>query len=158
VKRRPLGVHEHLFGRIRVMVMNKKGILRVLLIISGIIQIGYWGISHLFFPQWYLQSVGLTDLAVNPGSTVVFLNEIGVLAIGMGLASILASFDPIKNIVIIIVLYVDGIGSMFVSLYHILVGSMASGEWITILIIAIQIALLTIYYPWSELRKRNLSL
>ncbi len=134
--------------------ITKLGILKVLLIIAGIIQIGYWGISHLFFPQWYLQSVGLTTLAVNPGSTVVFLNEIGVLAIGMGLASILASIDPIKNFAIIIVLYIDGVGSMFVSFYHIMVGNMASGEWLTIIIIAVQMILLSILFPWSDLHKQ----
>jgi uncharacterized membrane protein len=137
------------------MVMNKNTLTRWLLVISGIIQIGYWGISHLFFPQWYLQSVGLSALALNPGSTTVFLHEIGILTVGTGLAAILASFDPIKNIAIIIVLYVVGIGSMFVSLLHIIYGSMGAGEWITILVIAIQMALLTFFYPWSELRKKN---
>jgi hypothetical protein len=137
------------------MKINKKGILKALLIVAGIFQIGYWGISHLFFPQWYLQSVGLTTLSLNPGSTIVFLNEIGVLAIGMGLASILASFDPIKNFYIIIVLYVDGIGSIFVSMYHILAGSMAKGEWVTIILIALQLILLSIFYPWSELQRKT---
>jgi hypothetical protein len=150
-----LGVYRKSSGRKKVMAMNRSGILKILLIVSGIIQIGYWGISHLFFPQWYLQSVGLTALALNPGSTVVFLNEIGVLAIGMGLASILSSCDPIKNFAIIIVLYVDGIGSMSVSLYHIMVGNMATGEWITIILIAIQLLLLSIFYPWSELRNKD---
>jgi hypothetical protein len=135
--------------------INKNVILKVLLIVAGLFQIGYWGVSHLFFPEWYLQSVGLTALALNPGSTIVFLNEIGVLAIGMGLASILASYDPIKNFAIIIVLYVDGIGSMFVSLYHIMTGSMAKGEWITIILIAVQMILLSIFYPWSELQRKT---
>jgi uncharacterized membrane protein len=135
------------------MVMNKQGILRILLIVSGVFQIGYWGISHLFFPKWYLQSVGLADLSLNPGSTVVFLNEIGILAVGMGLATILASFDPVKNIAIIIVLYIVGIGSIMVSLIHIIMGNMASGEWITIILLSIQIILLSILYPWTELRK-----
>jgi hypothetical protein len=137
------------------MVINKNAILKILLIVAGLFQIGYWGVSHLFFPEWYLQSVGLSTLALNPGSTIVFLNEIGVLAIGMGLASILASYDPIKNFAIIVVLYVDGIGSMMVSLYHIMAGSMAKGEWITIILIAVQIILLSIFYPWSELQRKT---
>ncbi len=135
--------------------MNKKGILKWLLILSGIFQIAYWGISHLFFPQWYLQSIGLNDLAVNPGPTTVFLNEIGILAIGTGIASILAAFDPIKNLAIIIVLYVNGVGSIFVSLYNILIGKMTSGEWTTIIVILIQIILLSILYPWNELKKEG---
>jgi hypothetical protein len=133
--------------------MNKQAILKILLIISGIFQIGYWGVSHVFFPQWYLNSVGLTDLAADPGSTSVFLNEIGVLAIGTGVASILAAFDPIKNFAIIIVLYINGVGSIFVSLYNILIGKMTSGEWITVIIILIQLILLSVLYPWHELRR-----
>jgi uncharacterized membrane protein len=135
--------------------MSRSVLLKYLLILSGIFQIGYWGVSHLFFPQWYLQSVGLTDLAANPGSTAVFLNEIGILTIGTGVASILAAFNPIKNIAIIIVLYINGIGSIFVSLYNILDGKMASGEWTTIIVILIQIVLLSILYPWHELRKSS---
>ncbi len=132
--------------------MSKKRLLKYLLILSGIFQIGYWGVSHLFFPQWYLQSVGLTELAANPGSTTVFLNEIGILTIGTGIAAILAAFNPIKNFAIIIVLYINAVGSIFVSLYNILIGKMASGEWITIIVILIQVILLSILYPWHELR------
>lgn len=132
--------------------MSRSGLLKYLLIFSGIFQIGYWGVSHLFFPQWYLQSVGLTDLAANPGSTTVFLNEIGILTIGTGIASILAAFNPIKNIAIIVVLYINAIGSIFVSLYNMLIGKMASGEWITVVVILIQVILLSILYPWSDLQ------
>jgi uncharacterized membrane protein len=135
------------------MKINKAATLKVLLVISGIFQIGYWGVSHLFFPKWYLQSVGLTELSENPGSTTVFLNEIGILAIGTGIASILASKDPIKNFAIIIILIIDGIGSIFVSLHHILVGNMTSGEWITIIVLLIQLLLLFILFPWSAIKK-----
>jgi hypothetical protein len=129
-------------------------VLKWLLIIAGVFQIAYWGVSHLFFPRWYLQSVGLNELAQDPGSTTVFLNEIGVLAAGMGIASILAAFDPVRNFAVIVVLYIDGIGSMAVSLYHILAGTMASGEWVTVILIAVQIVLLTVLYPWSAVLRR----
>ncbi len=130
-------------------------LLKGLLILGGVVQIGYWGISHLFFPGWYLGSIGLTDLAADPGETAIFLHEIGVLAAGMGLATILAARDPIKNFAIIVVLYAVGIGSVLVSLYHILFQGMAAGEWATVILISAQLILLTVLYPWREVRRQG---
>ena len=138
------------------MKITKPLLLRLLLIVGGAIQIIYWGISHILFPEWYLQSVGLVDLSRNPGSTTVFLNEIGVLTIGTGVASILAALNPIGSIYIIIMLYINGIGSIIVSLYNIIIGKMTSGEWTTIIIIIVQMILLTILYPWKELNKNHI--
>lgn len=128
-------------------------VLKWLLIISGVVQICYWGISHLFFPQWYLRSVGMNDLAANPDGTLIFLHEIGVLAVGMGIATILAARDPVKNVAIIAVLYIAGIGSALTSLYHILFGGIATGEWVTVCVITVQLILLTILYPWDSLNR-----
>jgi hypothetical protein len=133
----------------------KEILLKWFLRFSGLVQIGYWGASHLFFPQWYLRSVGLNALAENPGSVTVFLNEIGVLTIGLGTATILASFDPVRNFAVIIVLYLVAVGSMLVSLYHISSGSMAAGEWITIAIIFVQTVILSLLFPWSRLRMQH---
>jgi hypothetical protein len=130
----------------------KNTILKWFLIVSGVIQICYWGISHLFFPQWYLHSVGMNTLAAKPGDVLIFMNEIGILTIGLGIATILAAFNPVKNIVIIIVLYVTSFGSIFTSLYHILYKGVAGGEWTTVFIILVQLILLTILYPWKELK------
>lgn len=131
----------------------KSKILKWFLILSGIIQICYWGLSHIFFPQWYLQSVGMYSLALNPGDTLIFMNEIGVLTIGLGLATILAAYNPIKNIAIIIVLYVISTGSILTSVYHILLKGIAHGEWVTVIIIGSQLIILTALYPWKELKK-----
>ncbi len=133
----------------------KAAILKWLLVISGVVQIVYWGISHLFFPSWYLQSIGLTELAENPGDTLIFLHEIGVLDVGMGIATILAARDPVKNFAIIVVLYIAGMGSVLISLYHILFGGIASGEWVTVCVISVQMILLTILYPWGSLKRGN---
>ncbi len=135
------------------MKITKSLFLKLLLVIGGAVQIIYWGISHILFPEWYLQSVGLVELSRNPGSATVFLNEIGVLTIGSGVASILAALNPGANIFIIIMLYINGIGSIIVSLYNIIIGKMTSGEWTTIIIISIQMLLLTILYPWKELNR-----
>ena len=131
----------------------KSAVLKWLLVLSGVVQICYWGLSHLFFPEWYLRSIGMDNLAANPGETLIFLHEIGVLAVGMGVATILAARDPVKNFAIIIVLYIAGIGSVLTSLYHILFGGIASGEWLTVCTITVQMILLSVFYPWDLLRR-----
>jgi len=131
----------------------KSKILKWFLILSGIIQICYWGLSHLFFPHWYLQSVGMQTLASNPGNVLIFMHEIGILTIGIGLATILTAFNPVKNIVIIVALYVISIGSIMTSLYHILYKGVATGEWMTVIIISVQLIILSVLYPWKELKR-----
>jgi hypothetical protein len=131
----------------------KSTILKWFLIISGIIQICYWGISHLFFPQWYLHSVGINGLAENPKDVLIFMNEIGILTIGTGIATILAAFNPVKNAAIIIMLYIVSFGSIFTSLYHILYKGIAGGEWMTVITLLVQLTILTLLYPWKELKK-----
>lgn len=132
--------------------MNKYRVLVWLLRLSAIFQIGYWGLSHLFFPGWYLRSIGLTGLVANPGPTLLFMHEIGVLTLGVGLVTWLAAGDVVKNFAVIVMLYVVGVGSIATSLYHILFQGMASGEWVTVAVIVIQLALLTALYPWKVLR------
>lgn len=133
----------------------KHKILRWFLIFSGVIQICYWGFGQIFYPGWYLQSIGMSSLAANPGEALIFINEVGILTIGFGVATILASFSPVKNVVIIVVLYTVASGSLLNSLYHILVKGVASGEWSTVIILSFQIIILTILYPWEELKKSH---
>jgi hypothetical protein len=135
--------------------MIKKSILKWFLIVSAIGQIVYWSLSHLFFPAWYLRSVGMTILADDPGQSLIFIHEIGVLTFGMGIATLLAAFNPVKNIAIIITLYVVSLGSIAVSAYHIVFNNTASGEWMTIAVISAQLIIVTILYPWKELRRLN---
>jgi hypothetical protein len=130
-------------------------LLKWLLVLGGVVQIVYWGISHLFFPGWYLESIGMKALASDPGEVLIFLHEIGVLAVGFGIATILAARDPVKHFAIIVVLYVVGVGSVLTSLYHILFQGMASGEWATVVLITIQLVLLTILYPWSAVKRAS---
>jgi hypothetical protein len=126
-----------------------------LLNLSAIFQIVYWGLSHLFFPGWYLRSIGLAELAADPGPTLLFIHEIGVLALGIGLVTWPAADDVIKNFAVIVMLYVVGLGSVATLLYHILFQSTASGEWVTVAVLVIQLVLLTVLYPWKELRKEQ---
>jgi len=128
--------------------------LKWFLLLSGVSQIGYWSLSHLFFPRWYLKSVGMNDLAANPGPVLIFMNEIGILTLGIGLATILAARDPIKNFSIILMLYVVSIGSVSTSLYHIVVNHNATGEWTTIIVIMVQLIVVTALFPWKKLNSK----
>jgi len=128
--------------------------LKWFLILSGTIQICYFGIIHLFYPRFYLRSVGINFSGENLDKALLFINEIGVLAIGVGVATILAAVNPLKNIAIIISLYIVGLGSMIISSYHILFKGISSGEWLTVTTIGVQMLIVTLLYPWKELFHR----
>jgi hypothetical protein len=117
-------------------------------------QLLYWGVSHLFFPSWYLDSIGLHELARAPGPAVIFLNEIGVLTIGMAVATWILSLDPVRHFGIVPVLYVVAVGSVLSSLYHISTGLIGTAEWVTVLALVLQIAVVTALYPWRERKRR----
>jgi hypothetical protein len=124
--------------------------LTLFLKISAVIQVAYWSVSHLFFPQWYLNSVGMTELAANPAPVLIFMHEIGILTLGVGIATWLASLNPVRNFHIIVMLYVIAVGSMGTSLYHILVHRSATGEWVTVAVLLAQLIILTLLYPWKK--------
>jgi heme/copper-type cytochrome/quinol oxidase subunit 4 len=129
-------------------VKEKLSILPWVLRIAALVQAGYWGASHLFFPQWYLRSMGLIALAADPGPVLIFLHEIGILTIGLALATWLAARDPLKNFAIIVTLCFVAIGSIAVSIYHILIKQTAQGEWITVAVIFVQLLVVALLYPW----------
>ena len=136
--------------------MNRGNVLKWLLRLSAVLQVAYWSLSHLFWPGWYLWSVGMVELATDPGESLIFIHEIGILTLGIGFATWLAARDPIKHLSIIAMLYVVGLGSIAVSLYHMLSLGTASGEWLTVGIISAQMVLLTILYPWKDaIRQRS---
>lgn len=130
--------------------MIKEKILKWFLRFAALFQIVYWSLSHLFFPRWYLNSVGMNELAQNPETVAIFMNEIGILTLGVGVATWLLSNKPKENIAIVIMLYIIGIGSISVSLYHVLVNKIASGELITVSAILFQLVVLTVLYPWKN--------
>ena len=80
---------------------------------------------------------------------ILLVNEIGVMALAAGVVTLLASFNPVKNFNIIILLILMGLGSMGVTLYHILVRQ-ASQEWGHIITVLAQLVVLAILYPWKE--------
>lgn len=125
-------------------------ILKWFLKLSALLQVGYWSASHLFFPQWYFSSIGGNGLIQDDRYALLFMNEIGILTLGVGAATWLASYDPVKDRNIIITLYVVAVGSLCVSLYHILFQAVAPGEWATVIVLLVQLIILTVLSPWKR--------
>lgn len=132
--------------------MNKASVLQWFLRIAAIIQVGYWSIPHLFFPEWYLRSIGLMELAENPGDSLLFLNEIGIFSLTFAIATWIASTNPVKYFEIIILLLIAALGSICISIYHILILDMVAGEVVTIAVLAFQVIIIVSLYPWQEER------
>jgi len=80
------------------------------------------------------------------------MHEIGVLSLGMALATWLLARDPIRNGILIFVLYFVALGSAGLSAYHILTSNLPPGEWFTVISIFVQLAMVSWLYPWKELR------
>lgn len=127
----------------------KLQILKWFLRLSAIIQIGLWGITHLFFPEWYLRTIAGKSPDILTIQNRLMVNEIGVMSLAMGIATWLASKDPIRNFNIIIMMIITGIGSISVTLYHILIRQ-ASQEWSHVFTVLLQLIIIGILYPWKE--------
>lgn len=130
-------------------------ILKIFLRLSALFQILYWSLSHIFFPKWYLNSIGVTNLDIHKGFALLTMNKIGILTFGIAIATFWAASDPIKNFAIIIMIYIISIGSILVSAYHLIMKSFTGYECLTIIIIFIQLFLITILYPWQKLRIKS---
>ncbi len=117
--------------------------------IVALVQIGLWGLSHLFYPAWYMTTIAGKDPAMLTTFNILLVNEIGVMALAAGVVTLLASFNPVKNFNISVLLILMGLGSMGVTLYHILVRQ-ASQEWGHIITVLAQLVVLAILYPWKE--------
>lgn len=128
------------------LLMNKLKALKVFLRVSAIIQAGYWSLTHLFFPEFYLKTVGVNDF-VPEGISLAFMNIIGVLTLGTAVASWLAARDPLQNKTTLIMLLVIGVGSLTVSISQFMVPGRGHGEIATVATLSIQLFLLIYLYP-----------
>jgi len=70
--------------------------------------------------------------------------------VGIASASWLAASNPVKNKVVIQMLYIVGIGSILVFLYHIIFQDYSSRVWFNVIFVAVELILLTALYPWKE--------
>ena len=127
-------------------------LLKLFLVFSGAFQIFFWGASHIFFPKWYLVSVADKDPNLLNVDTLLWVNEIGVSTIGVGIVTILAAFNPVRHYGIIVLLFILGVGSVSATLVQILVRQ-ASNEWEFIAMVVVQLTLLALLYPWGALRQ-----
>ena len=125
--------------------------LRWVLRLVAIFQALFWSATHLFFPAWYLRSIGADVTRADDPLVLLFMNEIGVLVLGLAIATWIAASDPLRHVALILVLMAVGVGSVCVSLWHVLVKGFAFGEWTTIVAIGIQLGVVTALYPWSRL-------
>ncbi len=130
-------------------------VLRWVLRIVAVFQALFWSVTHLFFPAWYLRSIGADEARAQDPLVLLFMNEIGVLVLGVAIATWIAARDPVRHVALIVVLYVIGAGSMVVSLWHVLVKGFAFGEWTTIGAIGAQLAIVTALYPWPSRLRRS---
>jgi hypothetical protein len=126
-------------------------VLRWLLRLVAVFQALFWSATHLFFPAWYLRSIGADVARANDPLVLLFMNEIGVLVLGLAIATWIAASDPLRHAALVLVLMAVGVGSVCVSLWHILVKGFAFGEWTTVVAIGVQLALVAGLYPWSRL-------
>lgn len=131
--------------------MKNKILVRYLQFI-GIFQVVYWGLTHIFFPKWYLTVIAGKSPSLLTPQNLLSTNEIGVLTIGMGVATFLAARDPLKNFPVIAAVYVSALGSTSATLYHILIRQ-ASQEWGHIVTVLVLLGILTWLYPWNKLSK-----
>lgn len=117
-----------------------------------IIQCALWGITHIFFPDWYMEFIAGSDPKLLSPAHLLALNEIGVSIVAVSIATWIASSRPVKYFPVILINYLIGLGSAGVTLYHILVRR-ASQEWPHIYTVLIMLTILTVLYPWKELRQ-----
>jgi hypothetical protein len=130
-------------------------ILKWFLRISALIQISLWGITHIFFPEWYLRVIAGKSPDLITDFNILIINEIGIMSLAFGIATWLSSKDPVRNLNIIIMLIIASVGSISVTLYQILIRQ-TSQEWGHVFIVLLQLIILIALYPWKEAIVREL--
>lgn len=129
--------------------------LKIFLRMSAIFQLLWWGLSHLFYPKWYHDFIGIKGIDFSQGLAAAAINEIGILTLGIAFATWLAASDPVKNKAIIKVIYFVGIGSIVVFSYHMIFNGFPKGWLINVFLIGLQLVMMTILYPWRESRLKS---
>lgn len=133
--------------------MSRSFTLKAVLRASAVFQAVYWSGSHLFAPEWYLRSIGVSDPAT--GFVRVALGEIGMLTLALAVGTWLLARDPAGNRPLLSVLLVAGTGSAAMSAFHLAEGTMPAGEWVTVSALVVQTALVAVLYPWRESSQRR---
>jgi hypothetical protein len=125
-------------------------VLKWYLRLAAALQFCLWGVTHVFFPAWYLSNIAGKDPSLLTPQNLLVTQEIGVSAIALSLATFIAAAQPVRHYPVILMNYVIGLGSVAVTLNHILVRH-ASEEWGHVATVLLLLAILTVLYPWKQL-------
>ncbi len=118
--------------------------------IVSLVQFLLWGVTHVFFPEWYLVHIAGKDPTLLTPQNLLMVNEIGVSVIAISVATWIAARDPVKHFPVILLNFIIGAGSIGVTLYHILVRQ-ASQEWGHIFTVLVMLGIIAVLYPWKAL-------
>ena len=108
-----------------------------------------WGLTHIFFPKWYLENIAHKDASVLTPDLVLSANEIGVFAVALSAVLFAVSRNPRRHFPVILIFCLNALGSAAVTAFHILVRN-ASGEWMHIFIVILLLLPLAFLYPWKS--------
>lgn len=133
------------------MAFPKKKILTWYLRIFSLLQLALWGLSHLFYPKWYLTVMAGKPIEILTADNILIVNEIGISVSALALVTFIIASKPVKNFAVIAINYLVGIGSMLVTAYNIIVYK-ESSEWAHIGIVLALLLIMTFLYPWKELK------
>ena len=129
-------------------------ILKWYLRVFALIQFCLWGLTHTFFPKWYAIEIAKKDPSIITNDTILMINEIGIAVLALSIATWIAASKPVKHFPVILMIYINGIGSIIATLYHILIRQ-ASSEWSHVFTLFFLLLIMTILYPWKELRNEK---
>lgn len=128
--------------------IDKLRLLKIVLRASAIFQLIFWSFSHWFFPKFFFSSLGVVNVNFDSGFAISQVNIIGALVFGLAVATWLVANDPIRNRVVIQMLYVAGISCIVVFVYNISVGNLPPKALVNVFAIIFQLVLVGILYPW----------
>ena len=125
--------------------------LRVLLYIAFAALFFWWGLTHIFFKEFYFNYVFGVEFNVNDSFDNEASEIIGVLCIALAYGAFLAARDPRENTNLIRVLIVAAIGCSLVFLYNILAGNAPISLFFNVVFLLVAVTALVILYPGNRL-------
>ena len=133
---------------------KRKKYLKIVLYVSAVVLLFWWGATHIFFKEFYFNEV--FSVAFNAGDD--FDNEasemIGVLCIALAYGAFLAARNPSKNVNLIKVLIIAAVGSGLVFLYNILTGSAPASLLFNVALLFVMVVAIMILYLKKEIKNK----
>lgn len=108
-----------------------------------------WGVTHLFFPRWYLEHVANKDPSVLTPDLVLAGKEIGVFSLVLSLAMFAISKRSWRHLPLVLAFCAIALGSTTVTVLNMLsLGQ--NNEWAHVIMTPLIILPLVILYPWKK--------